>query len=113
MNKRFLLTPTPLSREQVTRMTSMDDLCKELDSFYFEWEEEQTFESEDGQTFGPLLGPLTPSSALAAGSIPAANDEQIVNTALILFLNTVTMHHPAVRADWTLQDRKSTRLTSS
>ncbi|OCL14841.1 hypothetical protein AOQ84DRAFT_425314 [Glonium stellatum] len=37
--------------------------------------------------------------------VKAANDEQIVNTALILLLNTVTMFHPSVHADWAI-DRK-------
>ncbi|KAI0141198.1 hypothetical protein GGR57DRAFT_487535 [Xylariaceae sp. FL1272] len=35
----------------------------------------------------------------------ATEDEQIVNTALILFLNALTIHFPALAADWTLHRR--------
>lgn len=45
--------------------------------------------------------PLEIVSPLKAFSTPAANDEQIVNTALILFLNATTMFQDSVQADWT------------
>ena len=47
---------------------------------------------------------LSPESPLVAWT-KAAEDEQIVNTALLLFLNCLTMFHPQVRLhamEWTM-----------
>jgi hypothetical protein len=48
---------------------------------------------------------LTPWSAIAAGELSPTKDEQIVNTALLLFLSTTTIHHPGVKLDWSLERR--------
>jgi hypothetical protein len=49
---------------------------------------------------------LTPWSAIAAGELSPTKDEQIVNTALLLFLSTTTIHHPDVKLDWSLERRE-------
>ena len=87
-----LTTPTRLSGKKASRVVLTDD-SGELDSF--------CLDSEESLIFGPWH-PLTPTSAAVAGSVSVANDEQIVNTALVLFLKSTTIHHPDVRADWTL-----------
>jgi hypothetical protein len=42
---------------------------------------------------------LTPWSAIAAGELSPTKDEQIVNTVLLLFLSTTTIHHQV--SSWT------------
>jgi len=85
-----LTTPTRLSGKKASRVVLTDD-SGELDSF--------CPGSEENLIFGPWH-PLTPTSAAVAGSISAENDELKVNMALVFFLNSTTMHHPDVRADW-------------
>lgn len=48
---------------------------------------------------------VSPLSPLMGVATPAACDEQIVNTALVLLLNSVTMFHPGISADWTMHRR--------
>ncbi|KAI3331304.1 hypothetical protein F4824DRAFT_476196 [Ustulina deusta] len=48
-----------------------------------------------GDTFSPLHEEI-------AKQLKAIQDEQIVNTALILYLDAVTIHCPELEADWTL-----------
>jgi hypothetical protein len=48
---------------------------------------------------------LEPISPMNPALVKAANDEQIVNIALISFLNALTIFHEDVRADWAI-DRK-------
>jgi hypothetical protein len=103
----YLMTPTRPPRAQATRALPIDDLCKDLSNFYFDSEDED----EDGLTSELVWSPTTPISATAAGSVPAADDEQIVNMALIIFLSTATMYHPDVRAEWTAQ-RKSFKFSN-
>ena len=76
-----LTTPTRFTRKKASRMVLIDD-SGELDSF--------CLDSEENLIFGPWH-PLTPTSAAVAGLVSAANDEQIVNTALVLFLNLTTI----------------------
>ncbi|KAH9890297.1 hypothetical protein F4778DRAFT_753258 [Xylariomycetidae sp. FL2044] len=48
------------------------------------------------------LTPFSPLGPEASASLKAVSDEQIVNTALILYLNAITLHCDDVRGDWTL-----------
>ncbi|KAL9623818.1 MAG: hypothetical protein Q9160_001809 [Pyrenula sp. 1 TL-2023] len=61
-------------------------------------------EDEDAQTpeSHMILDPESRAtvSPLAAALTPAANDEQIVNVALMLLLNATTVSCPGVYADW-------------
>ena len=51
-----------------------------------------------------ILKVSAPASAADSALFPVTEDEQIVNTALLLFLNAVTMHFE-IDADWTLHRR--------
>lgn len=64
----------------------------------------------------PSSGPPSTMSSeypLVAGSqkmLRAVEDEQIVNTSLILFLNALTIHHPGVEGHWSLYRQPFTVL---
>jgi hypothetical protein len=92
----LFVTPSESSRKQTGKaIQKLEALCEELGGMTLKPHGDLTFESP--------WAPMTPTSPAAAGSVPSANDEQIVNTALVLFLNSTTMHHPKVRVDWVLQ----------
>lgn len=55
-----------------------------------------------------LLSPYTPLHSWGPGFAEAVEDEQIINTALILFLNALTIHCPGVADHWTLYRRPFT-----
>lgn len=54
------------------------------------------------------LSPANPSDPdwVEAAEFKAANDEQIVNTALLLYLNALSIACPQVQGDWTLHRRQ-------
>ena len=58
-----------------------------------------------------LPEPMSPISRNMVKEFPAADDEQIVNSALVLFLNAVVIHFVR-KADWTLH-RKAFRIGKS
>jgi hypothetical protein len=99
----FPVTPTPLSR----RKPSTDFLLSEMF-------QSVGIESQAPPSTGPswslsipeMLSPVSPLRGDAAAHFQAVEDEQIVNTALILFLNALTMHCKQVQAEWTLHRRR-------
>ncbi|RMZ77390.1 hypothetical protein DV738_g4341, partial [Chaetothyriales sp. CBS 135597] len=54
------------------------------------------------------LESVSPISADMAANYKAIEDEQIVNTALVLFLNAVTLHYTNISSEWTLYRRPFT-----
>ncbi|KKK17411.1 hypothetical protein P175DRAFT_0487414 [Aspergillus ochraceoroseus IBT 24754] len=75
-----------------------------LDYFKIEGEEKEEDENdEDENEETPFVSPGP--SEIVNLMYPPTKDEQIVNTALVNFLNALTMHFPAAN-DWTLH-RKS------
>ena len=48
------------------------------------------------------LSPYSPVSGIQAKGYKAIEDEQIVNSALILLLQALSLHHPSVRGEWSL-----------
>ena len=74
-----------------------------------EWEGEEgkprTPESSRPTQGTSVLPAMSPASPFRDVAVPAARDEQIVNTALVLLLSSLTMYHPEVRAEWTLHRR--------
>lgn len=64
--------------------------------------------SDEGDTDDLLentISPFSPAISLSANQYEAIEDEQIVNTALILLLNAVTLHKDT-GSDWTLHRRR-------
>ncbi|KAE8406285.1 hypothetical protein BDV37DRAFT_269932 [Aspergillus pseudonomiae] len=62
---------------------------------------------DDSVVADPLLPPPTPAALVPEDlqklMFPPTKDEQIVNTALVVFLNSLTIHFPMIkRCDWTL-----------
>lgn len=49
-----------------------------------------------------ILTPYTPLQSFGASEEEAVEDEQIINTALVLFLNALTLHCPKVSDHWSL-----------
>ncbi|KAH9884034.1 hypothetical protein F4778DRAFT_800536 [Xylariomycetidae sp. FL2044] len=52
------------------------------------------------------LDPVSPANLLDAAYLEVVSDEQIVNTALILYLNAISIHCEKVKADWTLHRKR-------
>ncbi|KAI8623451.1 hypothetical protein F5Y19DRAFT_481649 [Xylariaceae sp. FL1651] len=52
------------------------------------------------------LSPASPLDGVGAANFKAVNDEQIVNTALLLYLNALTISCSEVQGDWTLHRRR-------
>ncbi|KAL9624337.1 MAG: hypothetical protein Q9160_001584, partial [Pyrenula sp. 1 TL-2023] len=97
-------------RLRSSRRTDLADLSSSLDQLTLQGESpDSKGEQKQEQTpehFTPLVSsPLDIVTPLKASIAPAANDEQIVNTALILLLTTITMFQEGVEADWTLHRR--------
>lgn len=96
----YPLTPTPMSRSQKEKQPlSMTELNSPLTEI-------EEYPSELMQDFNVALYPESPANP--AESLPS-EDEQIVNTALMLFLDNVTIYHPNVKAEgsssprWTMK----------
>ncbi|KAI1130603.1 hypothetical protein F5Y10DRAFT_235195 [Nemania abortiva] len=66
--------------------------------------------SPDWQTPIEAFSPFT---EYVTDQFKAIQDEQIVNTALILYLNALTIHFPDLQADWTLHRRAFVSLNKA
>lgn len=77
-------TPTPMPRDQTGPGFNMERLRRAIDA------------EESPRSQGPNAPPSPESPANAAGTLPS-EDEQIVNTALILLLDCLTIYHPDIR----------------
>ncbi|KAI1270804.1 hypothetical protein F5Y07DRAFT_405100 [Xylaria sp. FL0933] len=99
-------TPTPI---RTSNYSKIDNLMAEMDI----GDTPGTFKSsrsvdgspsasatstEHTDIFSPFTGTLT-------DQFKALQDEQIVNTALILYLNAIAIHCTSLQADWTLHRR--------
>ena len=90
---------------------AVDDLSAAFDDSLRLNEEptgEDIFETPQSSTrYQNLSQPFeSPASPMIRNSTTIFSDEQIVNMALVLFLNALTMFHPEVRADWTPHRRQ-------
>lgn len=105
-------TPSRIPRPTSTFTRSIEPvtparMIKDLESLQLDSEDRDSAISAQYPQSG-TLSDYSPMDAGLAANFPATEDEQIVNTALILFLNAVTIHF-GVPADWTLH-RKALRL---
>ena len=75
----------------------LDELAEEFEDFSMLETPQTTTSQRIGQ-----LSPFSPVSGKRAQSYEAIEDEQIVNSALILFLQGLSLHHPSVRGEWSL-----------
>ncbi|MCJ1467786.1 hypothetical protein MMC07_006411 [Pseudocyphellaria aurata] len=85
------VTPTPMSRSQKEKQPFS---MKEFDAVVADMEESSSDETPQGYKVARY--PETPARP---AEILASRDEQIVNTALLLFLDNVTIYHQDVRAE--------------
>lgn len=87
----FPHTPTPMARSQTNeqQLGSMTPLNNSLDEI-----EESLYDTTPQGFNAP---PLPESPANPALTLPS-EDEQIVNMALVLFLDSITIYHPKVRS---------------
>ncbi|KAI9768725.1 MAG: hypothetical protein M1840_004720 [Geoglossum simile] len=89
-------TPTrPPKQQAITNFERFN-----LESEYDHGGEKEEEEDQAPLSFIPTLSPHSPASPYSA--LPS-DDEQIVNMALLLFLNSTTMNHPNVRSGWSPQ----------
>jgi len=97
------VTPTPSGRSKPSTDFDLSELFQNVSI------KSQASSSTDPPSSLGILEMLSPVSPLAgdsAAQFQAVEDEQIVNTALILYLNAITIHCRDVQADWTLHRRR-------
>ena len=54
----------------------------------------------------PYMSPMTPAGLHSFEFFPSTKDEQIVNTALVTFLDAITIHHREIKARWTFERKE-------
>ncbi|KAI1735405.1 hypothetical protein F4680DRAFT_453092 [Xylaria scruposa] len=90
-------TPTPAGRGP---NVNVDHLTSDMEDMSLGLESDSA--SEDGANEPLPFSPHSPLSGDIAKTYPLIEDEQIVNTALLLYLNALTIHCKTIKGDWTI-----------
>jgi hypothetical protein len=99
-------TPTPTARGE---SSLLDDVTQGIETLDLGSQTPALSSASQASVGVPeSLSPTSPISAKVAKLFQSFNDEQIVNTALILFLNALSMRCDEVTAHWTLQRQSFT-----
>ncbi|RMD45099.1 hypothetical protein DV735_g44, partial [Chaetothyriales sp. CBS 134920] len=101
---RYASRPEPETPTRSTKLKEQESSPSDL----IERVENLDMTPSDNASSPSELGDMSPISADMAINYKAIEDEQIVNTALVLFLNAVTLHYTNISSEWTLYRRPFT-----